>query len=238
MHGLLAIGAVTADELLERLQELGTCRWSDRPSGACGPCRRPRVPRRVAHRRRRSVRSARADPVHVVDGVDPTHGVQDAVEVRRVAISNTNRLSASRSDDVDTVADRMFTWWSVRTRVTSLSSPRPVEGLDLDLHEEDRLRRRGPLDLDHPVGLVHERLHVRARGLVHRDALAASVEPDDLVASTGCSTSRASPGCPGAADEHAACRCCAAAGWSPAAEGEFGFVGLRSVLDVGRGPSR
>ena len=38
-------------------------------------------------------------------------------------ISKTKRLSARRSLVVDTVAERMLTWCSVSTRVTSLSSP-------------------------------------------------------------------------------------------------------------------
>src|SRR5690606_13710047 len=59
---------------------------------------------------------------------------------------------------------------------------RPVERLDLDLHEEGALAVAGPLDVDHAFGLVAQALEVAAVGAVHRDAGAPGDEADHRVA--------------------------------------------------------
>ena len=97
-------------------------------------------------------------------------------------ISKTKRLSASRSLEVETVADRMLTWCSDEHARDVGEQAGAVERLDLDLHEEQALRGRRPLDVDHALGLVQQSLHVVAVGPVHRDARAARDEADDVVA--------------------------------------------------------
>ena len=97
-------------------------------------------------------------------------------------ISKTKRLSARRSVEVETFAGEDV-HVVLREHARDIREQAgPIERLDLDLHEEDALRARRPLDLDHPLGLVHQRLHVVAVRLVHRDAGAAGDEADDLVA--------------------------------------------------------
>lgn len=60
--------------------------------------------------------------MHVEDAVDAAHRVDHVAEEPGSPISKTNRLIATRSRVVFTEAERMFTWFSERTRVTSESS--------------------------------------------------------------------------------------------------------------------
>ena len=143
---------------------------------ACRTRRRPAdgssAPSRVGVDARQSATGlSRRHAVDVVDGVDAPHGVQHAVEVDVSPISNTNRLSASRSVEVETVAERMLTWCSLSTRVTSREQARPVERLDLDLHEEDALRASAPTRRRSCArARACSDLHVVAVRPVHRDA--------------------------------------------------------------------
>ena len=61
----------------------------------------------------------------------------------------------------------------------------PVQGLDLDVHEEDTARRRSPFDLDHPVGLGLQARDVDAVGPMDGHARTARDEAGDLVAGHG-----------------------------------------------------
>ncbi len=128
----------------------------------------------------------RVDAVHVVDGVDAPDRVEQRDPGGSCPPSRTRTgSSASRSFEVETVAERMLTWCSLSTRVTSESKTGTVERLDLDLHQEDALGGGRPLDLDQALGLLLQRCHVVAVRPVHRDAGTARDEADDLVPGTG-----------------------------------------------------
>src|SRR5437870_2654232 len=63
--------------------------------------------------------------------------------------------------------------------------PRPVPGVDRDLHPEALGGAAGPLARGEPLRAAHQRAHIRAVAAVHGDPLAERDVADDLVAGDG-----------------------------------------------------
>ena len=96
---------------------------------------------------------------------------------------------ATRSREVETVADRMFTWWSDSTRVTSDSS-RVRSSASTWICTRKTLPALGAHSTSTMRSGSRAVHHIAAVGPVHRYAAAAGDEADDGVARNG----RAAPG--------------------------------------------
>ncbi len=183
-----------ADRAAARLAASAAAPATSAPSGSS---QLPGADRIAPDRGSRLAGSGRGDPVDVVDRVDAAHRVEHPVQVHGVAHLEheaAERQAVARSSD--TVAERMFTWCSLSTRVTSDSSPERSSAstwictrktlFEVGAHSTSTMRS----------GSRRQRLHVHAVGAVHGHAAAPRDEADDLVAGhRACSTSRASPGC-------------------------------------------
>src|SRR5690606_27295018 len=121
------------------------------------------------------------DAVRVEDPVHPADGAQDGAEVFRIA--HLEREAALG----DAIAARHHRGGEdVQVLVGQdpgdvAEQPGPVQRLDLDLHEEQALRVRRPVDLHHPVGLAGQVRDVVTVAAVYRDPRTPGDEPDDRV---------------------------------------------------------
>ena len=81
--------------------------------------------------------------------------------------------------------------------------PVAVDGVDLELDEEDRGRRGSPNHLDEPLTVGAKGRRVGAVGPVNRDAVASGDEPGDVVAGDrGAASGHLDPDVVGADDDH------------------------------------
>ena len=150
------------------------------------------------------LRARAADPVDVEDALNGADGLQHMTEMLGIAHLEgelADRHPVSRgghrgAEDVDVLVGQ--------GPGDVGQQAGPVEGLDLDGHQEDRVVARRPAHLHQAVGLRLELHDVGAVGAVHGHAVPPGDEADDLVAGhRGAAPRQAYPDIVVARDDHA-----------------------------------
>ena len=79
------------------------------------------------------------------------------------------------------MAESIFTWCSLSTRVTSERSPGAIESLNLDVNEENTALGVSPLNFNHALWVLHKAANVGAIFAVNANPSATGNKPDDRV---------------------------------------------------------